>query len=99
MVVRRDDRTRYIEALKKADAEDLRPLIAVFVEAQRNAVIQAAAVADDVGPITSAQEAIAAVLFTVARRRSQEIVGELREDIGSLSGGYVFEVTAGSSYR
>ena len=119
MVVRRDDRARYIEALEKADSGDLRPLIAVFVEAQRNAVMQAAEVADDVRPITSAQEVIAAardrllqrgkvpstewlaaretaaVLFTVATRRFQEIVEELREDIGSLSAGFVFEVTEG----
>ncbi|MGA3041149.1 MAG: Fic family protein, partial [Bryobacteraceae bacterium] len=51
IVVRRDDRSRYIEALERADAADLRPLIALFVEAQRNALIQASEVAYDVRPI------------------------------------------------
>jgi Fic family protein len=60
LVVKRDDRVRYIEALEKADAEDLRPLIKMFVEAQRAALLQATDVAYD-RPIASASEAIAAV--------------------------------------
>jgi hypothetical protein len=68
LVVRRDDRARYIEALEKADAEDLRPLIAMFVEAQRNALIQASEVAYDVRPITSTHDAIVAARDRLLQR-------------------------------
>jgi fido (protein-threonine AMPylation protein) len=68
IVVRRDDRSRYIEALERADAADLRPLIALFVEAQRNALIQASEVAYDVRPITSPHDAIVAARDRLMQR-------------------------------
>jgi Fic family protein len=68
LVVKRDDRSRYIEALEKADAEDLRPLITMFVEAQRNALIQASEVAYDVRPITSPHDAIVAARDRLLQR-------------------------------
>jgi|ERR1017187_3852859 Fic family protein len=68
LVVKRDDRARYIEALEKADAEDPRPLIAMFVEAQRNALIQASEVAYDVGPITTPHDAIVAARDRLLQR-------------------------------
>jgi Fic family protein len=68
LIVRRDDRARYIEALEKADAEDLRPLITMFVEAQRNALIQASEVAYDVRPITSPHDAIVAARDRLMQR-------------------------------
>src|SRR5262249_3917808 len=37
LIVKREDWTRYIEALEKADQVDLRPLVALFVDAQRAA--------------------------------------------------------------
>ena len=60
LIINRDDWTRYIDALEKADGDDLGPLVAMFVEAQRTALIQAAEVAFDVIPVASADEAIAA---------------------------------------
>jgi Fic family protein len=59
LVVKRDDRTRYIEALEKADADDLWPLVAMIVEAQRNALFQATEAAYD-KPTASTHDAIAA---------------------------------------
>jgi len=70
LIVKRDDWTKYIESLETADAGDLRPLVAMFVEAQRNALIQATEVAYEVKPITSAEEAIAAVRDRLAQRGS-----------------------------
>ena len=70
LIVRRDDWTRYIDALEKADSDDLRPLVAMFVEAQRNAVIQATEVAYDVRPIESADQAIAAARDRLLQRGS-----------------------------
>jgi Fic family protein len=68
LVVKRDDRARYIEALERADAGDLRPLVAMFVEAQRNALIQASEVAYDVRHITSPHDAIVAVRDRLQQR-------------------------------
>jgi Fic family protein len=59
LIVKRDDRARYIEALEKADAEDLRPLIGMLVLAQRTAVLQATEIAYD-RPMASTHDAIAA---------------------------------------
>jgi hypothetical protein len=68
LVVKSDDRARYIENLEKADAGDLRPLVTMFVEAQRNALMQATEVAYDVKPPASPEEAIAAVRERLERR-------------------------------
>jgi Fic family protein len=68
VVVKRDDRVRYIEALEKADAEDLRPLITMFIEAQRNILIQASEVAYNVRPITSPHDAIVAARDRLLQR-------------------------------
>jgi hypothetical protein len=68
LVVKRDDRARFIEALEKADAGDLQPLVAMFVEAQRNALIQATEVAYDVRPITSPHDAVIAARDRLRQR-------------------------------
>ena len=68
LIVKREDWGRYIEALEEADREDLRPLIGMFVEAQRNALIQASEAAYDFKPITSADEAIAAARDRLLQR-------------------------------
>jgi Fic family protein len=74
LIVKRDDRARYIEALEKADGDDLRPLIALFVEAQRNALIQATEIAYEVRPISSPAEAIIAVRDRMTQRRKLPVV-------------------------
>jgi len=62
LIIKRDEpQRRYIEALEKADADDIRPLIAIFVESQRSALIDASEVAYDVRPITSTRDAVIAV--------------------------------------
>lgn len=68
VVVKRDHRSRYIEALEKADTGDLRPLVSMFVEAQRNALIQASEVAYDVRPISSPHDAIVAARDRLLQR-------------------------------
>jgi fido (protein-threonine AMPylation protein) len=68
LIVKRDDWTRYIDALEKADGGDLRTLVALFVEAQRNAVIQATEVAYEARPIESADEAVAAIRDRLVQR-------------------------------
>ncbi len=61
VIVKRDDRARYIEALETADAGDLRPLVAMFVEGQRNALVQASEIASDIWSSRTAEQAIAAL--------------------------------------
>jgi hypothetical protein len=68
LVVKRDDWVRYVEMLEQADEGDLRPLVAMFVEAQRNALIQASEVAFDIKPISTAAEAISAVRDRLMQR-------------------------------
>ena len=68
LVVRNDDKARYIEALEKADADNLQPLVEMFVEAQRSALIQASEVAYDARPISSPNEAIAAARDRLIQR-------------------------------
>lgn len=60
LIVQREDWAAYIDALEKADAGDLRPLVALFVESQRSALLQAIETAHDVLPIETADQAIAA---------------------------------------
>lgn len=48
LVVSRDDRTRYIEALERADAASLQPLIDVFDAVERRSFVRALSTAEDV---------------------------------------------------
>jgi Fic family protein len=68
LIVKRDDSARYIDELEKADAGDLRPLVAMFVESQRTALIQATELVYELKPITSAHEAIAAARDRLLQR-------------------------------
>jgi len=69
LIVKRDDpQRRYIEALEKADAGDMRPLVAIFVESQRTALIDASEIAYDVTPITSTHDAVIAVRDRLLQR-------------------------------
>lgn len=61
LIIKRDDWSRYVEALENADRDDLGPLVLLFIEAQRSALVQTTEAAYEARPITSADEAIAAV--------------------------------------
>ena len=82
LIVQAGHWTRYIDALERADSGDLRPLVSMFVEAQRDALIQIIQSADgqsknvshDDGDAVSAEEAIAAARDLMLRR------GVLRPD-------------------
>ena len=67
LIVKRDDRVRYIESLEKADGRDLRPLVAMFVEAQRTALLQASEAAYTVTPL-SLDQAVAAARDRLVQR-------------------------------
>jgi Fic family protein len=58
VVVTRDDRARYIDALEVADEGDLRSLVSFFVDVQKRALFQATQAAADVHEVHSVAEAI-----------------------------------------
>jgi len=60
VVVTRDDRTRYIDALEVADEGDLRSLISFFADVQKRALFQATQAAADIQQVHTVDEAIAA---------------------------------------
>ncbi len=86
LIVKREDKPRYIDALEKADDEDLRPLVSLFVEGQRNALVQATEVAYDIHPITTAHDAALAARDRLVQRgklpmnNSREVAAALIED-------------------
>jgi Fic family protein len=61
VVVTRDDRTRYIDALEVADQGALRPLVEFFVDLQKRSLFQATQAAADVFPANSVDEAVASI--------------------------------------
>jgi Fic family protein len=68
LIVKREDKPRYIEALETADKGNLKPLVALFVESQRSALLEATEIAYDVRPITSAHEAVIAARDRLMQR-------------------------------
>ena len=68
LVVKRDDWSRYVDGLEKADQGDLRPLVTMFVEGQRNTLILATEAAYDIRPISSTDDAIKAVRDRLMQR-------------------------------
>jgi hypothetical protein len=48
LVVTRDDRTEYIDALEAADSGDLGPLVALFVRIEKRSFVKALSIADQV---------------------------------------------------
>jgi Fic family protein len=66
IVVTRDDRPRYIDALEVADEGDLRSLVSFFVDIQKRALFQATQAAADVQSVNTVDEAIAAAKRVLA---------------------------------
>ncbi|MGD0778357.1 MAG: Fic family protein, partial [Candidatus Solibacter sp.] len=60
LVVNRDDREKYIDALESADHGDLSPLVRLFSQLQKRALTKAIGRAVDVRPVSTVDEALAA---------------------------------------
>jgi Fic family protein len=60
LVVNRDDRERYIDALELADSGDLSDLVRLFAQIQKRTLTKAITKAVDVMPVKSVEEALAA---------------------------------------
>jgi Fic family protein len=66
VVVVRDDRARYIDALEIADTGNIKPLISFFVDRQKRELIEAMQTAADVKHIESVEDAISAAQRVLA---------------------------------
>jgi hypothetical protein len=51
VVIKGDDRGRYIESLEHADAGDLRPLVSLWANLESHEISRALSIAEDVGPV------------------------------------------------
>ncbi|HET9184309.1 MAG TPA: Fic family protein [Candidatus Angelobacter sp.] len=117
VVVTRDDRARYIDALEVADEGELRSFIALLTQFQRRALFDAVQTASELGEDETVEDAIAAArnaLTTMGRPRDPKVwatvrdnaerlwaragvrlghvSNALRQELGSLAGGFQFDV-------
>lgn len=60
LVVTRDDRVKYLDALESADRGDLRPLVALFAQGQKRALLQATESVYEAKPPQTVKEALVA---------------------------------------
>ena len=96
VVIDRDERARYIEALERADAGDLEPLVMLFVRLERAAILQALSVDEDTeiardrSPTAAAIESLAAKLQK-KRDRQDELrrVNELARSMRNAATGFL----------
>ena len=88
LVVRNDERDRYLDALELADGGDLRELVKLFAGLQKDEFLKALTIARDVLRSVRAEQAIRAVRARLQRRRdalikewdeARNIAHELRE--------------------
>ncbi len=72
LVVRESDRTEYIGALESADAGDLRPLVTFFARRQRDAILKALGLEQQVQQSKYAEQIVASALELLRGRFSRE---------------------------
>jgi Fic family protein len=68
LVVRRDDRTRYIEALEAADQTSLKPLVGLFTDIQKRDLVRAIDLTVEQRPARTIDEAIGAARAALAAK-------------------------------
>ena len=87
LVVERDDRTRYLDALEEADDGDLSPLVKLFTEIEERAIRYALSIAEEVAKEpTTVDEAIEKKLasmseITKALKQARQKLWELAEHL------------------
>jgi fido (protein-threonine AMPylation protein) len=96
LVVNRDDRERYIDALESADQGDMSPLVYLFSQVQKRALTKAIGRAVDVRPVGSVEEALVAtrdMLVDLGRivpaqyLAAKQLAGNLRNRVLTKFGG------------
>jgi Fic family protein len=117
VVVTREDRTAYIDALEVADESDLRSLVSFFTQLQKRALFEAMQTLSETVGASTVDEAIEAAkkalktignkkdpaiwrkaketaerLLARAAIRLSDISNALRTEVGTMSGGFQFDV-------
>lgn len=89
VVVTRDDRARYIDALEVADEGDLRSLISFFIHIQKHALFEAIQSAADARGVRTVDEAIAAAkqaLTSIGKQQEPFVWRKAKEKANRLLG-------------
>jgi Fic family protein len=79
VVITRDDRTRYIEALERADHGDLGPLTRLFADIEKKTILEAISIAPDSKPSTAVLDGVADTIGSKLRRRIEATAQRLRQ--------------------
>lgn len=78
VVITRDDRPRYIEALERADDGDLGSLTRLFADILAKTILEAISIAPDSKPSTAALEGVTDTIGSKLRRRREATAQRLR---------------------
>jgi Fic family protein len=73
LVVKDSDRTVYIEALEKADKDDLGPLVVLFARLQRDAILKALGIEQQVKQARHAEQIIFSAIKVLEERATAEV--------------------------
>jgi Fic family protein len=79
LVVTRDDRPRYIDALEAADAGDLAPLVRLFAAIEKRAFVKALSIAEQVQREAERVDQMIDAIGDMFGRRDQDIRAEFEE--------------------
>jgi Fic family protein len=78
LVITRDHRPQYIEALEKADGGKLKTLTRLFAEIEKKTILEAISLPSDSKPSTVVLDEVADAIGSKLRRRKEEITQRLR---------------------
>lgn len=78
VVITRDDRPRYIEALERADLGDLGPLTRCFADIEKKTILEAISIGPDSKPSTAVLDGVAETIGSKLRRRIEATAQRLR---------------------
>lgn len=73
LVVKDSDRTGYIEALELADQDDLGPLVVLFARLQRDAILKALGIEQQVKQASHAEQIISSAIKVLEERATAEV--------------------------
>lgn len=73
LVVKDSDRTCYIEALEKADQGDLSPLVSLFARLQRDAILKALGIEQQVQQARHAEQIVSSAIRVLEERATAEV--------------------------
>ena len=79
VVIKRDQRTEYIQALEEADAGNLHRLTRLFADIQKKTILQALSLGPDIKPMVAVVQDVADSIASRLRRKREEVEQRLRQ--------------------